>query len=108
MTIGQRITTTAAGAGRDTRGCGALARSSKKPDQKQLPVLLTRIEAAENWRDRNYRDKWTAYYKMWRNHVDQLKDKDGKPIKDRSNISIPYAFVMLETVLPRLIVTLFA
>lgn len=80
----------------------------KRPDQKQLATLITRIEAAENWRDRNYRDKWTAYYKMWRNHVDQLRDKHGKPIKDRSNISIPYAFVMLETVLPRLVVSLFA
>lgn len=81
---------------------------SNEPDQKQLATLITRIEAAENWRDRNYRDKWTSYYKMWRNHVDQLKDKHGKPITDRSNISIPYAFVMLETVLPRLVVTLFA
>ncbi len=80
----------------------------KIPDQRKLQTLLTRIETAENWRDRNYRDKWTAWYKMWRNHVDQLKDKNGKPIKDRSNISVPYAFTMLETVLPRLVVTLFA
>lgn len=80
----------------------------KKPDQKKLDALLTRIEAAEQWRDRNYREKWTAYYRMWRNHVEMLKDRHGKPVRDRSNISIPYAFTMLETVLPRLLVTLFA
>lgn len=69
---------------------------------------MNRIESSENWRDRNYRDKWTNYYKMWRNHVDPLRDSSGKIIRDRSNISVPYAFTMLETVLPRLVVTLLA
>ncbi|CDN44857.1 hypothetical protein [Paenibacillus sp. P22] len=70
---------------------------------------MTRIEAAENYRDRTYKERWTRYYKIWRNMVDQLKDRDtGKVIKDRSNISIPMAFTMLETILPRLVETLFA
>ncbi|QHT60663.1 hypothetical protein GXP70_12410 [Paenibacillus lycopersici] len=69
---------------------------------------MTRIEAAENYRDRTYRDKWTRYYKIYRNMVDQLRDEKGKPITDRSNISIPMAFTMLETILPRLVETLFA
>lgn len=81
---------------------------AKKPDQKKLPILMNRIEAAENYRDRNYREKWTSWYKLWRNHTEQLKGKDGKPVTDRSNISVPYAFTMVETVLPRLVMTLFA
>lgn len=69
---------------------------------------MKKIESAEKHRDSGYREKWTRLYKRWRNHVDQLKDQQGKPIKDRSNISIPYSFTMLETVLPRLVETLFA
>lgn len=80
----------------------------KDKSQDNLQKYITRIEAAENFRDRNYRDRWTRFYKMWRNVVDQLTDDKGKPIKDRSNISIPYAFTMIETILPRLVETLFA
>lgn len=67
-----------------------------------------RIEAAERYRDNTYRDRWERYFKQYQNVVDQLKDQDGKPIKDRSNISIPYSFTQLETILPRLVETLFA
>lgn len=81
---------------------------AEKPDQKKLTKYIQRIEAAEKWRDSGYRDKWEEYYKRWRNHVDVLKDKDGKALKDRSNISIPYSFTMVETVLPRLVESLFA
>jgi hypothetical protein len=80
----------------------------KKPDQGKLTKYIQRIEAAEKWRDSGYRDKWEQYYKRYRNHVDVLKDKDGKTLKDRSNISIPYSFTMVETVLPRLVESLFA
>ncbi|MFD7521433.1 portal protein [Paenibacillus chitinolyticus] len=82
---------------------------AKTPDKKALDKLLTRIEAAENWRDRNYKDRWTKYYKMYRNHVDPIMDPESrKPVNDRSNISIPYPETMLETTLPRLLETMFA
>lgn len=79
-----------------------------KKTREALTKLIERIEAAENHRDKRYRDRWAAYYKMWRNIVDELKDNKGKPIKDRSNISVPYVFTMMETVLPRLVESIFA
>ena len=81
---------------------------AKRPDQKNLTKYMQKIEAAEKWRDSGYRDKWETYYKRYRNHVDLLKDKDGKTLRDRSNISIPYSFTMVETVLPRLVESIFA
>mgnify|MGYP000627925958 CR=1 FL=1 len=81
----------------------------KKSDpQKNLTKYLRRIEAAENDRDNRYRTKWARFYKRWRNYVDQLKDEKGKVLIERSNISVPYTFVQLETILPRLVETLFA
>jgi len=81
---------------------------AKKLDQKHLSKYLTRIETAENDRDTRYRDRWARFYKRWRNVVDEIKDEHGKVLKERSNISIPYSFVQLETILPRLVETLFA
>lgn len=63
--------------------------------------IIQRIEAAENFREQ-YKDIWERCYKRWRNYVEQLKDKD------RANISIPYTFVQVETILPRLVESLFA
>lgn len=80
----------------------------KKPNQKSLNRYMTRIEAAEKWRDGGYRDKWERWYKRYRNHVDPLYDEKGKLIADRSNISIPYSFTQVETILPRLVESLFA
>ncbi len=83
--------------------------AKKKDDQKSLTKYLNRIEAAEKWRDSAYKELWTRCYKRWKNHVDALTDPDtGKEITDRSNISIPYTFVQVETILPRLVETLFA
>jgi len=84
---------------------------AKKKDesQKNLQKYLTRIEAAEKYRDSGYKDLWIRCYKRWRNHVDTLIDPNtGKAVTDRSNISIPYTFVQVETILPRLVETLFA
>jgi len=80
-----------------------------KVSQKNLRKYLDRIEYAEQKRDAAWRERWLRYYKKYRNVVDQIIDpKTGKVRNDRSNISIPYAFVMVETVLPRLVETLFA
>lgn len=81
---------------------------TKKNDKQRLATIMRRIEYAENWRDKTYRDKWLSYYRMWRNIVPAIKDRQGNVIADRSNISIPYPFIMLETILPRLVETLFA
>lgn len=75
---------------------------AKKPNQKNLQRYLNRIEAAEKHRD-NYKELWKACYKRYRNYVDPLPEGEK-----RSNISIPYIFNQVETVLPRLIETLFA
>ncbi len=82
---------------------------AKKDPNKNLNKYLTRIEAAEKHRDNSYKELWARCYKRWRNYVDQLIDPDtGKIVTDRSNISIPYTFVQVETILPRLVETLFA
>lgn len=78
-------------------------------ERQQLRKYLDRIEAAENWRDSAYKDLWQRCYKRYRNYVDKLYDPNtGREIKDRSNISIPYTFTQVETVLPRLVESLFA
>lgn len=78
-------------------------------DKQKARKYLERIEAAENWRDAAYKGLWQRCYKRYRNHVDKLYDPNtGKEIKDRSNISIPYTFTQVETVLPRLVESLFA
>jgi hypothetical protein len=84
-------------------------RKNSEDKEIRLRKYIQRIEAAEKWRDNAYKDKWERYYKRYRNYVDQLIDpRTRKPVSDRSNISVPYAFVQVETVLPRLVETLFA
>lgn len=73
----------------------------------EVSKYMDKIEASESWRDASYRDLWIRCYKRWRNHVDPI-DKDGNPIKGRSNISIPWTFIQVETVLPRLVESIFA
>lgn len=81
----------------------------KKDPNKNLQKYLNRIEAAEKHRDNGYKELWTRCYKRWRNFVDALIDpQTGKVVTDRSNISIPYTFVQVETILPRLVETMFA
>jgi hypothetical protein len=87
------------------KGVSTLAKIS----QKNLSKYINRIDYAEQKRDAYWRDKWLAWYKRYRNIRDQIIDpRTKKPRIDRSNISIPYGFTMVETVLPRLIETLFA
>lgn len=81
---------------------------TEKDDKKRLRTLLNRIEAAEKWRDTTYKPKWLSYYKRYRNIVDAIIGDDGKIATDRSNISIPYPYVQVETVLPRLVESVFA
>lgn len=80
-----------------------------KVSQKNLQRYINRIDYAEQKRDSVWRDRWLDWYKRYRNYVQAITDKrTGKVITDRSNISIPYQFTMVETVLPRLVETLFA
>jgi hypothetical protein len=85
-----------------------LAEKKMPKSQDNLQKYLTRIENAEKHRDSGYKELWIRCYKRYRNYVDQLVDAKGKPITDRSNISIPYSFTQVETILPRLVETLFA
>jgi hypothetical protein len=85
-----------------------LAAKKMPKSQANLQKYLTRIEAAEKHRNSGYKELWIRCYKRYRNYVDQLVDSKGKLITDRSNISIPYSFTQVETVLPRLVETLFA
>jgi len=83
-------------------------RKRRRDGQQNLEFYKSRIENAEAHRDRGYKELWIRCYKRWRNFVDQLKDSKGNPIKDRSNISIPYTFTQVETIHPRLVETVFA
>lgn len=89
---------------------GDIVAKGENSDKKAIILrkYIQRIEAAEKWRDNAFKDKWERFYKRYRNYADKLYDKNGKAITDRSNISVPYAFVQVETVLPRLVETLFA
>lgn len=80
----------------------------KKPNQKNVDKYKNRIRDAEEYRDQGYRELWERLYKRYRNYVDEIKDEKGKVRNDRSNISIPYSFTMIETILPRLVESLFA
>jgi hypothetical protein len=81
----------------------------KKNDiQKNMNKYLSRIEAAEKHRDNSFKELWKRCYKRYRNYVDPIIDPDTKKESDRSNISIPYTFVQVETIKPRLKETLFA
>jgi hypothetical protein len=82
--------------------------AEKQEEQNlKLQKYMNRIEAAEKFRQ-GYEELWKRCYKRWRNHVDKIYDAQGKEVKDRSNISIPYTFVQVETILPRLVESLFA
>lgn len=79
-----------------------MARPKKDKSQDNLNKYVNRIRTAESNRDGNYKELWSRCYKRYRNFVEQMKDKD------RSNISIPYTFTQVETVIPRLVESLFA
>jgi hypothetical protein len=89
---------------------GSTQQSKKKQNKSQdnLQKYMTRIQAGETHRDSGFKELWIRCYKRYRNYVDQLVDDKGKPITGRSNISIPYSFTQVETILPRLVETLFA
>jgi hypothetical protein len=81
---------------------------SKTEEEKvKLQKYLNRVEAAENFRE-GYKELWKRCYKRYRNHVDKLRDPQGKEITDRSNISIPYTLVQIETIVPRMVESVFA
>lgn len=72
-----------------------------------LEKYLTRIQAAEEHR-RPYETMWARFYERWRSHADALIDPETGKAADRSNIFVPETYAQVETVLPRLIETLFA
>lgn len=70
---------------------------------------MKKVRAAWNYRDSGYKDLWVKCYKMYRNYVDPIIDPKTKQVDtSRSNISVPYALVQIETIIPRLVETLFA
>lgn len=79
-----------------------MAKKKGEDYAKKLRRDMDKIESAEQWRDNGYKEKWKRFYKRYRNYVDALEDKT------RSNISVPFTFVQVETILPRLVETLFA
>lgn len=68
---------------------------------KDFAVILNRIQAAQNWRDSNYKDKWKKYLRLYRSTP--LPKEPGF-----SNIFIPQTFMLCETVKARVSESLFA
>jgi hypothetical protein len=78
------------------------------PKAKPIERYLRRIEAAEKQREQ-YEEIWVNAYKRWRSHIEDIIDPTtGKVDTSRSNIFIPYTFLQVETIVPRLVETLFA
>lgn len=78
---------------------------AKKRQEKRLDMYLDFIEKSEQFRDSSYRDDWDRYYKRWRNYV---SDRGGKLDDPRaSNMSIPYIFTQVETIVPRIVNSMF-
>lgn len=86
----------------------AKGKKSEEQEKVRLQTLLNRIESAEKFYENSYKKRFERYYKRYRNIVDALTDEKGNLIKDRSNISIPQPYTQIETILPRLVESLFA
>ena len=70
---------------------------------------MNRIILSEQNVVNNYKDKWERFYQMYNNYVDIIIDPaTQKQITTTSNISIPYAYIQVATILPRLVETLFS
>lgn len=68
---------------------------------KDLNIILGRIESAENWRDSVYKSTWQDSLKLYRSIAPPRPE-------GRSNMFIPFTFMMCETVKARVNESLFA
>ncbi len=69
---------------------------------KEEPVnyIVNLFNAVKNWRDAQ-ETRWQRYYKLYRNY----RDNTGQPFK--SNIFVPYIFSIVESVVPKMLGTIF-
>lgn len=67
---------------------------------KDLNVILNRIEAAESYRKANFEDRWREDYRLYRSKAQK--------VEGRSNIFVPYTFMQVRVIAPRLTESLFA
>lgn len=68
---------------------------------KDFARILNRIETAENFRKANFEDRWRANYQIY-------LSKPPKKVEGRSNIFVPYTFMQVRVIAPRLTESLFA
>lgn len=79
--------------------------ASKERKEKRLASYIELVKKAEDFRDSTHKDNWERYYKLWRNYVD---DRGGMLDSNvQSNMSIPYVFSQVETIVPRIINAMF-
>lgn len=73
----------------------------EKADDEEIVAKVTEDFNKAKSARQEYDDKWLRYYKLYRNYKEERQD-------NRSNLFIPYTFSIIETVVPRIIATLFA
>ncbi len=71
-------------------------------DIKQDPIgYITRVfEATKQWRQ-PYEDRWKRFYKLYRSY------RDPSQYTLKSNVFVPYTFSIVETVVPKMLGTIF-
>ncbi|MEG1997915.1 MAG: hypothetical protein RR051_05690, partial [Clostridiales bacterium] len=68
---------------------------------KDFAAVLSRIEGAEQYRKANLEDRWRENYRIYRSRPKQTPE-------GRSNIFVPYTFMQVRVIAPRLTESLFA
>lgn len=73
----------------------------EKADDEEIVEKVTNDFNKASSARQQYEEKWLEFYKLYRNYKEDA-------IPGRSNLFVPYTFSVIETVVPRIISTLFA
>lgn len=75
--------------------------STEAERDQLLDEIKTKFSDSRGWMEKLY-PRMTRQYKTYRSIADQLRDKLGRVVKNRSNLFIPYPWAMVESEVPRL------
>lgn len=65
-----------------------------------VQYVVDQFNASKNWRD-SQETRWKRFYKLYRSY------RDGEDTPYKSNIFVPYIFSIVETVVPKMLGTIF-